>query len=69
VRETPPDDTTTPEASPMLVLTCTVDEEIVITDDRDRQILVTIVDLRDGHVRVGIEAPQGFEIARSELGE
>jgi sRNA-binding carbon storage regulator CsrA len=31
--------------------------------------LVTIVDVRGGQVRAGIEAPHAFEIARSELDE
>ena len=53
----------------MLVLTRQVDDEIVITDEQDRQIRITVVDVREGQVRVGIEAPPEFEIARSDYDE
>ena len=47
----------------MLVLSRKTDEAIVINND----IQVTVVEIRNGRVRLGIEAPQGIPIRRSEL--
>ena len=47
----------------MLVLTRKVDQSIMIGDD----IRVTICRVRDGSVRVGVEAPDDVEIHREEI--
>ena len=47
----------------MLVLTRKTDERIQIGDD----ITITVVKIRGGHVRIGIEAPRGIRILRGEL--
>jgi carbon storage regulator len=47
----------------MLVLTRRIDESIQIGPD----ITITIVRMRPGSVRIGIEAPEGLGIARGEL--
>ncbi|HLV10745.1 MAG TPA: carbon storage regulator CsrA [Halanaerobiales bacterium] len=47
----------------MLVLSRKIDEKIII-DDR---IEITVVELENGRVRLGIEAPQNMEIVRGEL--
>jgi carbon storage regulator len=47
----------------MLVLTRRFDESIQIGPD----ITITVVRIGPGSVRIGIEAPEGLGIARSEL--
>ena len=47
----------------MLVLGRRVDEQIQIGDD----ITITVVRIRGDTVRIGIEAPDGVNIARTEL--
>jgi carbon storage regulator CsrA len=47
----------------MLVLTRKADEQILIGDD----IKITLVKVRGGSVRIGIEAPKNVKILRSEL--
>jgi carbon storage regulator len=47
----------------MLVLSRKKGESIVILDD----IIVTVVDLRNGKVRLGIEAPREVAVHRKEL--
>ncbi len=47
----------------MLILTRKKDESIII----DGNIEIKIVDLDDGRVRLGIEAPRNIEILRKEL--
>lgn len=47
----------------MLVLTRTTDEKIQIGDS----ITVTVVRVKGGAVRLGIEAPQSVKILRGEL--
>jgi carbon storage regulator len=47
----------------MLVLTRTVEEAIIIGDG----IRVTVLDVRRGKVRLGIEAPGGVSVVRQEL--
>lgn len=49
----------------MLVLTRRVGESIVIAND----IRITVVSLGNGRVKVGIEAPQGVSVDRSEIHE
>lgn len=47
----------------MLILTRRVDESIAIGDD----IIVRVIDIDNGQVRLGIDAPQRVRILRSEL--
>ena len=47
----------------MLVLTRRVEEEIVIGDD----IVVKIIELRNGKVRIGVEAPKDMPVHRREV--
>jgi carbon storage regulator CsrA len=47
----------------MLVLTRKADEQILIGDD----IKITLVKVRGGSVRIGIEAPKNVKILRGEL--
>lgn len=47
----------------MLVLTRKLGEGIVIDDD----IILTIVELKGGNVRIGIDAPRGKKIYRQEV--
>ena len=47
----------------MLVLTRKVGESIVIADD----IVVTVIEIRGGQVRLGVDAPKEVSIHRSEL--
>ncbi len=47
----------------MLVLTRKVGESIVIAGD----IVVTVLELRGGQVRLGVEAPKEVSIHRSEV--
>jgi carbon storage regulator len=49
----------------MLVLTRRVGESIVIAND----VRVTVVALGNGRVKIGIEAPNGVSIDRSEIHE
>lgn len=49
----------------MLVLTRRVGETIVIAND----IRITVVSLGNGRAKIGIEAPQGVSIDRSEIHE
>ena len=49
----------------MLVLSRHRDEEIVIGDD----VVITVVDIRDDKVRLGIEAPQDVSVHRREVYE
>ncbi len=49
----------------MLVLTRKPGEALRIGED----ITVTVVDVREGQVRLGIEAPQGIRIYRQEVYE
>jgi len=49
--------------SAMLVLSRKKNESIVINDD----IVVTIVEVRGGKVRLGIEAPKDIPVHRREL--
>lgn len=49
----------------MLILTRKKDESIII----DGNIEIKIVELDDGKVRIGIEAPKNIEILRKELYE
>ncbi len=47
----------------MLVLTRKVGESIVIADE----IFVTVLEIRGGQVRLGVEAPKDVSIHRSEV--
>ena len=47
----------------MLVLTRKLNERIIIGDD----ITVMVVEIRDGTVRLGIEAPRSIEVHREEV--
>jgi carbon storage regulator len=47
----------------MLVLSRKKGESIVVRDD----IIVTVVDLRNGKVRLGIEAPREVAVHRTEV--
>jgi carbon storage regulator len=49
----------------MLVLNRKVNESIVIRDD----IIVTVVDVRGGKVRLGVEAPKEVKVHRKEVYE
>ena len=49
----------------MLVLTRKPGERLVIGGN----IVVTVVSVRGGHVRIGIEAPRDVPIRREELGD
>ena len=49
----------------MLVLSRTTGERIVIGKD----IIVTVLDVKRGRVRLGIEAPRQWSIRRTELAE
>lgn len=47
----------------MLVLTCKLDEKIRIGQD----IVLTVVDIKRGKIRLGVEAPREVPIYRAEL--
>lgn len=47
----------------MLILSRKVDESIII----DGNIEIKIIELEDGKVKIGIEAPRNIEIMRKEL--
>jgi carbon storage regulator len=49
----------------MIVFSRQVDEGFVIGDD----IIVTVVEIRDGKVRIGIEAPKEVPVHRREVFE
>ena len=49
----------------MLVLNRKANESIVIRDD----IIVTVVDVRGGKVRLGVEAPKEVKVHRKEVYE
>jgi carbon storage regulator len=51
------------EGNPMLVLSRTVDEKILIGDD----ITITVVRVSGDKVRIGIDAPAGVKIMRPEI--
>ena len=53
----------------MLVLTRRRDEAIVIHNRFGKEIRLTVIDVRGGKVRLGIEAPRDVRIARKELRE
>lgn len=48
----------------MLVLTRKVGEALTIGDE----IAVTVIEIKGSHVRLGIDAPQGIRIRRTEIG-
>jgi carbon storage regulator len=52
------------EVTAVLVLSRKKNESVVIGD---RVITITIVDVRNGQVRLGFEAPEGVEIDRIEV--
>ena len=47
----------------MLVLSRTKDEEILVGDN----VIITVVEVANGRVKIGIEAPQSVVIRRGEL--
>ena len=47
----------------MLVLTRKVDESIII----DGNIVIKIIEIRQGKVRIGIEAPKNISVHREEI--
>lgn len=47
----------------MLVLSRNKDESIMIGDD----VVITVVDIREGKVRIGIEAPSDIPVHRQEV--
>lgn len=47
----------------VLVLTRKLDQKIVIGDD----IVITVLDIRNDSIRLGIDAPVGVKIQRSEV--
>lgn len=49
----------------MLVLSREINEDILIGDE----IVVTVVDVRGPHVRLGIQAPWGISVDRREVRE
>ena len=49
----------------MLVLSQALDEAIVIGED----VVVTILDVKDGQVRLGISAPSKVKVDRAEVRE
>ena len=49
----------------MLVLTRKLDEQILIGDD----IKITLIRVRGGSVRIGIDAPRSLRVVRGELGK
>jgi carbon storage regulator len=48
----------------MLVLSRRPTESIIIGN---REIIITILGVRDGHIRIGIEAPKRFTVHREEV--
>ena len=49
----------------MLVLSRKKNESIVISDN----VVITVVEIRDGKVRIGIEAPREVSVHRKEVYE
>ncbi|WP_282347697.1 MULTISPECIES: carbon storage regulator CsrA [Pseudomonas] len=49
----------------MLILTRNTDESIVIDED----IFITIIDIKGGQVRLGIDAPRHVAVHRQEIHE
>ncbi len=49
----------------MLILTRKAGEALKIGDE----ITVTVMEIKGSHVRLGIDAPQGIRIHRTEIGE
>lgn len=49
----------------MLILTRKTGEALRIGDE----ITVTVIEIKGSHVRLGIDAPQGIRIHRTEIGE
>lgn len=47
----------------MLLLTRKINQKIVIGDD----IEITIIDMKEGHVKLGIKAPHNVSVMRKEL--
>jgi carbon storage regulator len=47
----------------MLVLSCRVDESLLI----DKDIKITVLDIKGGQVRLGITAPQSIKVHREEV--
>ena len=47
----------------MLILTRRINEKIYIDDD----VKITIIGVRGGQVRIGIDAPIGYEVHREEI--
>ena len=50
----------------MLILTRKIGKSIII-DDGVRRVRVTVVAIRGGNVRIGIDAPREVEIHRKEI--
>jgi len=48
----------------MLVLTRKINQNIVIGD---ADVVVSVLDVRDGHVRLGFDAPKNIVIYREEI--
>tara|TARA_B100001750_G_scaffold213951_1_gene196789 strand:+ start:597 stop:806 length:210 start_codon:yes stop_codon:yes gene_type:complete len=53
----------TPGGGNMLVLSRRVDESLLI----DKDIKITVLDIRGGQVRLGITAPQSIKVHREEI--
>ncbi len=54
----------------MLVLTRKYNESVVVGDEDHRQILkVTVIEIRDGRVKLGFDAIDKFPVHRSEVWE
>ena len=51
----------------MLVLGRKLDEEIWIEYEEDKFIKIKIVGIRNGNIKIGIDAPKGFAIYRKEI--
>ena len=50
----------------MLVLSRKLDERILIADGL---VIITIVEIRNGQVRIGIDAPKDIDILREEIAD
>ena len=51
----------------MLVLTRQRGESICIGDPKNGGVLITVVEIRNGKVRIGIEAPASVAVHRQEV--
>ena len=51
----------------MLVLTRKPQQRIVIGDDPSSQVVVTVLEVRGDHVRIGVEAPRSIQVHREEV--